>query len=79
MTKANLDVAIAGFEAPECRMRAEFGTVRWTIDSLAALVFAIGLRVFGLLMTPAKAPCLARTSLHRALQVGAPPGVTRLD
>ena len=79
MTKANLDVAIAGLEAPERRMRAEFRTVRWTIDSLVALGFAIGLRVFGLLMTPAKAPRLARTSLHRTLQVGAPRGVTRFD
>ena len=63
VTKADLDVAIAGletrlrtdlatttdFQALEGRMRAEFGTVRWTIGLLAAFVFAIGLRVFGLL------------------------------
>ena len=62
-TKADLDVAIAGLEtrlrtdlatttdlqALEGRMRAELGTVRWTIGLLAAFVFAIGLRVSGLL------------------------------
>ena len=62
-TKADLDVAIAGLEtrlrtdlatttdlqALEGRMRAEPGTVRWTIGLLAAFVCTIGLRVFGLL------------------------------
>ena len=62
-TKVDLDAAIAGLEtrlridlatttdlqALEGRMRAELGTVRWTIGLLAAFVFAIGLRVSGLL------------------------------
>ena len=30
-------------------LRAELGTVRWTVGLIAAFLFAIGLRVFGLI------------------------------
>ena len=42
VTKADLDTAIAA-------VKAETATVRWAIGLLAAFVFAIGLRVFGLI------------------------------
>ena len=41
-TKADLNVSIA-------RVRAELGIIRWTVGSIAAFLFAIGLRVFGLI------------------------------
>ena len=41
-TKADLNAAIAS-------LRAELGTIRWAIGLLAAFMFAIGLRVFGIL------------------------------
>ena len=41
-TKADLNAAIAS-------VRAELGTIRWSIGVLAAFMFAIGLRVFGIL------------------------------
>ena len=41
-TKADLNAAIAS-------VRAELGTIRWSIGLLAAFTFAIGLRVFGIL------------------------------
>ena len=41
-TKADLNAAIAS-------VRAELGTIRWAIGLLAAFMFAIGLRVFGIL------------------------------
>ena len=41
-TKADLNAAIAS-------VRAELGTIRWSIGLLAAFMFAIGLRVFGIL------------------------------
>ena len=30
-------------------LRAELGTIRWTVGLIAAFLFAIGLRVFGLI------------------------------
>ena len=58
-TKADLDAALAGLEtrlradlatkADLASVRAEFGTIRWSIGLLAAFMFAIGLRVFGIL------------------------------
>ena len=30
-------------------VRAELGTIRWTVGLIAAFMFAIGLRVFGLI------------------------------
>ena len=41
-TKADLNAAIAS-------VRAELGAIRWSIGLLAAFMFAIGLRVFGIL------------------------------
>ena len=41
-TKADLNAAIAS-------VCAELGTIRWAIGLLAAFMFAIGLRVFGIL------------------------------
>ena len=40
-TKADLNAAIAS-------VRAELGAIRWSIGLLAAFMFAIGLRVFGI-------------------------------
>ena len=41
-TKTDLNASIAS-------MRAELGTIRWTVGLIAAFLFAIGLRVFGLI------------------------------
>ena len=41
-TKADLNAAVAS-------VRAALGTIRWTIGLIAAFLFAIGLRVFGLI------------------------------
>ena len=41
-TKADLNASIAS-------VRAELGTIRWTVGLIAAFLFAIGLRVFGLI------------------------------
>ena len=41
-TKADLNAATAS-------VRAELGAIRWSIGLLAAFMFAIGLRVFGIL------------------------------
>lgn len=44
-TKADLARVAAGLDG----LRSELGTMRWAIGLLAAFVFAIGLRIFGLL------------------------------
>ena len=41
-TKADLNASIAS-------VRAELGIIRWTVGLIAAILFAIGLRVFGLI------------------------------
>ena len=54
-TKADLRTAIeplatkADLNAATASVRAELGTIRWSIGLLAAFMFAIGLRVFGIL------------------------------
>ena len=47
--RADLDTAAASMTTRLDGMRSELGTMRWTIGLLAAFVFAIGLRIFGLL------------------------------
>ena len=44
-TKADL----AGLRTEIASVRTELGTIRWSIGLLAAFMFAIGLRVFGIL------------------------------
>ena len=41
-TKADLNASIAS-------VRAELGTIRWTVGLITAFLFVIGLRVFGLI------------------------------
>ena len=41
-TKAELNASIAS-------VRVELGTIRWTVGLIAAFLFVIGLRVFGLI------------------------------
>ena len=50
-TKADLRTAIEPLatKADLASVRAELGTIRWSIGLLAAFMFAIGLRVFGIL------------------------------
>ena len=50
-TKADLRAATEPLatKADLASVRAELGTIRWTIGLLAAFMFAIGLRVFGIL------------------------------
>ena len=50
-TKADLRTAIdpLATKADLASVRAELGTIRWSIGLLAAFMFAIGLRVFGIL------------------------------
>ena len=52
-TKADLAAAVAEIrtttKADLAAVRSELGTVRWAIGLLAAFVFAIGLRLFGLI------------------------------
>ena len=48
-TKPDLDNAVAGLRMDITAVRAELATIRWTIGMLAAFMFAIGLRVFGML------------------------------
>ena len=50
-TKADLRAAIdpLATKADLASVRAELGTIRWAIGLLAAFMFAIGLRVFGVL------------------------------
>ena len=39
----------AAAQADIAGLRAELGTIRWTVGLIAAFLFAIGLRVFGLI------------------------------
>ena len=50
-TKADLRAAIdpLATKADLASVRTELGTIRWAIGLLAAFMFAIGLRVFGVL------------------------------
>ena len=48
-TKNDLDNLETRINAMLAGIRSELGTIRWTFGLLAAFVFAIGLRVFGLL------------------------------
>ena len=55
-TKADLDTTTTSLRADIAHVaarldgvRSELGTMRWAIGLLAAFVFAIGLRIFGLL------------------------------
>ena len=52
-TKADLEAAVAEIRTATktdlAAVRSELGTVRWAIGLLAAFVFAIGLRLFGLI------------------------------
>ena len=47
--KAELSADIAGVRSDLTAVRSELATLRWAIGLLAAFVFAIGLRVFGIL------------------------------
>ena len=40
---------MGGRDAGLAGVRAELGTIRWTVGLIAAFLFAIGLRVFGLI------------------------------
>lgn len=46
---ADMRTEVTEVRAEVRALRAELATIRWTIGLLAAFVFAIGLRVFGLL------------------------------
>lgn len=46
---ADVRTDLADVRADVRAVRAELGTIRWVIGLLAAFMFAIGLRVFGLL------------------------------
>ena len=47
---AELEIRLrAAAQADIAGLRAELGTVRWTVGLIAAFLFAIGLRVFGLI------------------------------
>ena len=46
---ADVRTDLADVRADVRAVRAELGTIRWAIGLLAAFMFAIGLRVFGLL------------------------------
>ena len=46
---AALKADIAGIDARIDALRAELGTVRWAVGLIAAFLFIIGLRVFGLI------------------------------
>ena len=49
-TKADIKAEIAALETRlRADLRAELGTIRWTVGLIAAFLFAIGLRVFGLI------------------------------
>ena len=47
VTRADLEPLAT--KADLASVRAELGTIRWSIGLLAAFMFAIGLRVFGIL------------------------------
>ena len=46
---AELKGDVAALKADIGALRTEFGSVRWAVGLIAAFVFVIGLRVFGLL------------------------------
>ena len=46
---ARLETSIERLDGRIDGLRTELGTMRWTIGLLAAFMFAIGLRVFGIL------------------------------
>ena len=48
-TKSDLDTAVAGLRIDITAVRSELATIRWTVGLLTAFMFAIGLRVFGIL------------------------------
>ena len=48
-TKAEIAELRADTKADLANVRAEIGTVRWAVGLTAAFIFAIGLRVFGLI------------------------------
>ena len=43
------DLAVCATKADLASVRAELGTIRWSVGLIAAFLFAIGLRVFGLI------------------------------
>ena len=47
VTRADLEPLAT--KADLASVRAELGTIRWTVGLIAAFLFAIGLRVFGLI------------------------------
>ena len=48
-TKADLADLRAATKAEIAGVRSELGTIRWSVGLIAAFLFAIGLRVFGLI------------------------------
>ena len=49
-TKADIKAELAALETRlRADLRAELGTIRWSVGLIAAFLFAIGLRVFGLI------------------------------
>ena len=48
-TKSDLDTSVAGLRMDITAVRSELATIQWTVGLLAAFMFAIGLRVFGIL------------------------------
>ena len=48
-TKADIAALKASIDARIDSLRAELGTVRWAVGLIAAFLFVIGLRVFGLI------------------------------
>ena len=48
-TAAATDREALATKADLAGVRAELGTIRWTVGLIAAFLFAIGLRVFGLI------------------------------
>jgi len=47
--KGDIEALRAATKADIAGLRAELGTVRWTVGLIAAFLFVIGLRVFGLI------------------------------
>ena len=48
-TRLSNTLATKADKADLAGLRAELGTIRWTVGLIAAFLFAIGLRVFGLI------------------------------
>ena len=48
-TKADVAALRTEVKAAIASLRAELGSIRWAVGSMAAFTFAIGLRVFGLI------------------------------